>query len=311
MARARTRNHARDVTGALYFESGRFMQWLEGPASTITRLFGQIGHDRRHTDIEVLSYGQTARRVFADWDLRLYRGFGEPPPAGHDDVGAGASRIADDPEALRMIALALSRGRVGELTLALDQAGCEFRRQAQLCERLMRRYAELWTEDECSEPDVVGGLALAQARLRLHLARFPAHALANAGETVMVVPLPGARHLLGASLVQAGLEEAGYTVPPRLPASADEAQDLLSRALCDHVVLAGSGVFPELHRTGAVRRFADQLRRFLPPSGHVGLYGQLAAGADSATIAAWGCDHGSGAATRVARGFDPLDRSLH
>jgi hypothetical protein len=307
---ARARNHERDVTGALYFETGRFMQWLEGPAPTVSRLFGKIGQDRRHTDVEVLSFGHTTRRVFADWNLRLFHGFAElphPPSAPMKDNLPG---IIDDPRQLRSMALALARGRVGELAIAFEQAGSELRLQAMLCECLMRHYGELWTCDECTEVDTVLGLALAQSQFRLHRARYPAHALASAGETVLVMPVPGERHTLGASLVQASLEEAGYGVNASLPESRDELLELLAERCCNHAVIAGSGVFPRTHRIESIRSCSDLLRTLLPEGASIGLYGQLAVVKPS-VVEACGCDYGVRSAAALPKRIAPLRSAVH
>jgi hypothetical protein len=307
---ARLRNHERDVTGALYFEKGRFMQWLEGPAPTVSRLFGTIGQDQRHTDVEVLSFGHTTRRVFADWNLRLFHGFSELP---HPDIAPATDSlpgIIDDPQQLRSIALGLARGRVGELAIAFEEAGSELRLQATLCEGLMRHYGELWAGDECTEVDTVLGLALAQSQFRLHRARYPAHALASAGETVLVMPVPGERHTLGASLVQASLEEAGYSVFASLPESRDELLELLAAQCCNHAVIAGSGVFPRAHRIGSIRSCSDLLRTLLPEGASVGLYGQLVK-VQPSVVKACGCDYGVGSAVALPKLIAPLRGALH
>jgi hypothetical protein len=296
---ARERNHERDVTGALYFEGGRFMQWLEGPAPTVSRLFGKIGEDRRHTDVEVLSFGHTTRRVFADWNLRLFHGFNELPRAGFASSNPSVPGLADDPGLLRSMALALARGRVGELAIAFEQAGSDLRLQALLCERLMHQYGELWAQDECTELDTVLGLALAQSQFRLHRARFPAHPLAKAGETVLVMPVPGERHTLGASLAQASFEEGGYGVPTGLAESCEEMREQLRDCFCNHALLVSSGVFPRTHRVDSIRACADLLRGLLPNGASIGLYGQLAA-VEPSMSSACGCDYGAHSAVGLA-----------
>ncbi len=307
---SRIRNHEQDVTGALYFERGRFMQWLEGPAPTISRLFGKIGHDRRHTDVEVLSFGRSTQRLFADWNLRLVHGFSELPRVGMASSTAGLPGIIDDPHELRSMALALAKGRVGELAIAFEQAGCNLALQVMLCERLMRQYGELWAGDECTEIDMVLGLALAQSQFRLHRARYPAHALADVGETVLVVPVPGERHTLGAGLAQACLEDQGFGVPPSLPASRDQMVELLGAQICNHAVIAGSGVFPRAHRIDNIRACSELLRTLLPPGASIGLYGQLAA-VEPSLVKACGCDYGVRSAMALPRHIAPLRGALH
>lgn len=310
VSRARLRNHERDVTGALYFDEGQFMQWLEGPASTIIRLFGHIGRDRRHTDLEVLSFGQTPQRVFGDWNMRLFHDFSELPLVNALDPGVPALGIVDNPDELRHMALALAKGRVGEFAIALKQTGSDFPAQAMLCERLMQRYAELWAVDDCSEMDTVLGLALAQTQFRLHRARFPGHALPCAGETVLVMPVPGERHALSASLAQAALEESGFTVPAGLPESMSEASKLLSACFCNHAVVASSGVFEHQHRIPVVRRCAQDLRCLLPRSATVLLYGQLAA-RGATLVSRSGCNRGTPRAVQIPSLIDLHRGQVH
>ena len=307
---ARERNQERGVTGALYYEDGCFFQWIEGPAPTVSRLFGTIGRDRRHTDVEVVSFGQTLQRVFADWNLRLYRGFDGLAALHPDPAYAIAEGRSVDPEALREIALGLARGRVGELVLALKEFGSELSAQVRLCERLMRCYGELWRRDFCTEVDIVLGLALAQAQFRLHRARTATPGAFSPGDSVLVLPVPGERHVLSASLVQASLEAAGFRVPAELPGSLDGVETLLRTHGCRHAVLVTSGVLARNRRLPALNACVRQLRRILPPGARVMLYGQLA-GEGEAALEASGCDAGSPLANGIPGLLDPESPILH
>lgn len=307
---ARKRNHARGVTGALYYEDGCFFQWIEGPAPTVSRLFGAIGRDRRHTDVEVVSFGQTLQRVFADWNLRLYRGFDELAALHPAPLAPFARSASVDPETLRDIALGLARGRVGELVLALKESGADLRGQVHLCERLMRCYGELWARDFCTEVDIVLGLALAQAQFRLHRARTSTPGAFSPGDPVLVLPVPGERHVLSASLVQASLEAAGFRVPAALPGSLEEAATLLRTHGCRHAVLVTSGVLAKGRRVPALNACVRRLRRLLPSGARVLLYGQLAGGGE-ARLQAAGCDGGSPFAQGIPGLLDPETPILH
>ena len=68
---ARRRNRAASVTGLLIYHEGRFLQWLEGPAERVARIWNGIRHDPRHTDIEVLSDAPATARLFPGWDMKL------------------------------------------------------------------------------------------------------------------------------------------------------------------------------------------------------------------------------------------------
>jgi len=68
---AQRRNRAESVTGLLIYDDGRFMQWLEGPADGVARVWESTRQDRRHTDIEILADGPAPERYFPGWDLKL------------------------------------------------------------------------------------------------------------------------------------------------------------------------------------------------------------------------------------------------
>lgn len=68
---AQIRNRAEGITGLVIYDSGRFFQWLEGPAEGLARVWDSVSRDPRHTGIEVLGNQPTAERFFGDWDLKL------------------------------------------------------------------------------------------------------------------------------------------------------------------------------------------------------------------------------------------------
>jgi hypothetical protein len=55
-----------DVTGALLFTEGRFVQVLEGERDKVREIFDRIGADARHADIKILSAQYSDRRRFQD-----------------------------------------------------------------------------------------------------------------------------------------------------------------------------------------------------------------------------------------------------
>jgi len=59
------------VTGVLCFctNAGVFMQVLEGGRSAVSRLYNKIAQDRRHSDVELLSYEEIGERNFAGWSM--------------------------------------------------------------------------------------------------------------------------------------------------------------------------------------------------------------------------------------------------
>jgi Sensors of blue-light using FAD len=66
---ARTRNRALDVSGMLLFESGSFLQVLEGDVGVVDALYEKIGNDRRHTNMALLLREPITERTFGDWSM--------------------------------------------------------------------------------------------------------------------------------------------------------------------------------------------------------------------------------------------------
>lgn len=69
IAKARTANKARGLTGALLFDKGIFLQFLEGPAETLDPTVKAILGDPRHTDVRILLRETIRSRLFADWSM--------------------------------------------------------------------------------------------------------------------------------------------------------------------------------------------------------------------------------------------------
>ena len=66
---AREFNSKNDISGCLVFSKGYFIQLLEGSKDVIMELMDHIDSDKRHTDVDVLSQGETEKRIFETWDM--------------------------------------------------------------------------------------------------------------------------------------------------------------------------------------------------------------------------------------------------
>lgn len=66
---ARAGNEARNVTGALIFVDGYFLQVLEGEQDTVLALVRNIVADSRHTDVKVFHEMEVDRRMFGTWRM--------------------------------------------------------------------------------------------------------------------------------------------------------------------------------------------------------------------------------------------------
>lgn len=70
-SRAQARNLEQDVTGVLLYSGGTFMQYLEGPASGLSRVYGAIKADPLHYGVIDLLRGAIREREFAGWSMGL------------------------------------------------------------------------------------------------------------------------------------------------------------------------------------------------------------------------------------------------
>lgn len=69
LAKSRENNHSLGVTGMLVYLDGKFLQVLEGPKSTVKKLYEKISLDDRHKKIAVLLEGPLEKRNFQDWSM--------------------------------------------------------------------------------------------------------------------------------------------------------------------------------------------------------------------------------------------------
>lgn len=71
---ARAGNEKRDVTGALVYIDGIFLQVLEGEKETVLKLLSLIETDSRHTDVKVFHQAAVDHRVFGTWRMAYLDG---------------------------------------------------------------------------------------------------------------------------------------------------------------------------------------------------------------------------------------------
>ena len=62
-------NQGLNVTGALIFCNGYFLQILEGAQETVDALLEKISRDARHVEIHVVSIQNRPQRLFEDWTM--------------------------------------------------------------------------------------------------------------------------------------------------------------------------------------------------------------------------------------------------
>ena len=71
VAKSKANNERDNVTGFLVFNSGYFLQCLEGDISAVNKTFCNIAADKRHFDTIILSYNEVSERSFPNWTMAL------------------------------------------------------------------------------------------------------------------------------------------------------------------------------------------------------------------------------------------------
>ena len=69
LAKARAANQKQGITGLLLYDSGNFMQVIEGPVEAVQQLHKKILADPRHTNIITLLTRTLRQRQFPDWAM--------------------------------------------------------------------------------------------------------------------------------------------------------------------------------------------------------------------------------------------------
>lgn len=71
LASARRHNSPAGITGVLCQGSGLYLQVLEGERAAVNRLYASIISDKRHQDVELLSFEEISQRRFGAWSMAL------------------------------------------------------------------------------------------------------------------------------------------------------------------------------------------------------------------------------------------------
>lgn len=69
LTQSRANNSQRDLTGALLYHRGRFIQVLEGPDDAVSARFDLIALDPRHRGVQKLIEKQVGARQFPEWTM--------------------------------------------------------------------------------------------------------------------------------------------------------------------------------------------------------------------------------------------------
>lgn len=110
LQQARSKNTAKNVTGLLLYNGlGTFLQVIEGERESVDALIQTIQSDSRHTRVNILFAGPTAKRDFPDWQMgfRSLSDYKALPVEGFSDFLASDNKdtmLATNPAlAMRLI----------------------------------------------------------------------------------------------------------------------------------------------------------------------------------------------------------------
>jgi len=71
--RAASVNRQLGICGILAVSDGRFLQVIEGVPKFINKVYAKIIQDKRHHDVELISYEGIVQTEFQDWDMKLFQ----------------------------------------------------------------------------------------------------------------------------------------------------------------------------------------------------------------------------------------------
>jgi len=72
VAASQRNNPAADITGVMFFQGGRFLQFIEGEESSLRNLVARIEADPRHDEINYLFDEPLPARGFPQWSMDFF-----------------------------------------------------------------------------------------------------------------------------------------------------------------------------------------------------------------------------------------------
>ena len=108
-SKSASRNATADLSGVLLHVGDSFVQVLEGPGTSIERVFERICCDFRHEDVKLIDLVPVKERVFAEWGMAVL--------CPEEDT---AIRLRDDLEEVRFLVGINAREAVNQMRRLLD-----------------------------------------------------------------------------------------------------------------------------------------------------------------------------------------------
>jgi len=234
----------------------RFFQWIEGPPASLARVWSSISRDPRHTDIEAISVHAAPTRLFTQWDMRLFTdrhamtaSIPLPSRSGDPDSHRLATlAIGDDAEAARTLLLS-AYARSGSIEVLTEQ----------VIEPAARHLGDLWSDDDCGEYEVTLGLCRLQTFMR-DISAGSVPDLHRDPLVVLVAPLPGEIHLLGATLGAEAALKAGWETHVRFPPTDEALKQIVATNWFDAIDLSLSPSLQREHRLAGMEQMISAVR---------------------------------------------------
>ncbi|WP_295632224.1 BLUF domain-containing protein [Novosphingobium sp.] len=290
IAEARGRNHNVGITGMLLYDSGRYLQTLEGPPDAVERLWSAIKRDPRHGQIELLSQHIVPSRLFSGWDMQLYDrrgGNDQRAPAvkkasislvDHVPATARFALDGDDGKLNALIADLIAQGWVGDALVR------------HLLEPTARALGDAWLADDCCEVDLT--IALSMLQLAGHAVHSrPADSIRQSRYSILLVTAPGEPHMLGSSLLSDVFGNAGWSVDIAFPDTDESLARQLLAQRPDAVDIALSEALPRHHALVRLRDTIEKCRAASPDEMLVVSVGGRLFAEAAATARSVGADH--------------------
>jgi hypothetical protein len=111
---AREGNERRNITGALIYVDGVFLQVLEGDKQTVLSLMRSIGDDSRHSSVKVFYEAEVETPMFGRWSMAYLSAMPEQMAAwagleGTDSIESIVSHIHREPHRASEVAETILR----------------------------------------------------------------------------------------------------------------------------------------------------------------------------------------------------------
>lgn len=256
---SRKRNAAEKLTGLLVYDQGHYVQWLEGPADGLDRVWSSICRDHRHASVERLNLQASGTRLFPAWGMQYGTGTDPPHLSGGlslPEPSIRALRRHPDSAAEILQGLALWHALPSPAVMAGAFLDASAAASEALAERiaamrptvealgmhvlgpLSRALGDAWLDDRCTGTDLVIAQGRLQALVRQVLGPGMTPLPEGESRRALIAAAPGEVHLAGMSFAGVALDLAGWQVRCVFPDSSRDIESEVAATPFDLLHLA-------------------------------------------------------------------------